>query len=71
MSYYDVIIDDTIDISFLLTKTSFNIQMPENIYQIDLTEKMPNINNFELLGSTANAFMIRRVFININLILLK
>jgi hypothetical protein len=56
MSFYDVIIDNTIDINFLLTKTSFAIQMPQDtIYKFDLTSKMPSLLNTELLGSTANA----------------
>jgi len=55
MSFYDVVIDNNVDISFLLTKTLFNIQLNDNIFKFDLMDKMPSIYNIELLGSTANA----------------
>jgi len=56
MSFFDVVIDNTIDISFLLSKTTFNIDvLPKDLYKFDLKDKMPSIHNFELLGSTANA----------------
>lgn len=56
MSFFDVTIDDTIDTSFLLSKSTFNIQLlPTGLYKFDLKENMPPIDNFELLGSTANA----------------
>lgn len=55
MSFYDVIIENSMDTSFLLTKTMFNIEMNETILKFDLIDKMPSINNTELLGSTANA----------------
>lgn len=55
MSFYDVVIENNIDISFLLMKTMFNIEMNDTILKFDLIDKMPSINNTELLGSTANA----------------
>jgi len=53
MTFYDVVIENNID--FLLTKTMFNIEMNETILKFNLIDKMPSINNTELLGSTANA----------------
>lgn len=52
MSFYDVIIDDTIDIDYLLEKKYFN-EMNNNIIKIDLREN--TLNNYEILGSTANS----------------
>lgn len=52
MTFYDVIIDNTIDIDYLLEKNNFN-QNINDIIKIDL--RNPSLNHFELLGSTANS----------------
>jgi len=55
MTYYDVIIDNNLDNNYLLTKTNYNIENINEIFVWNLRNKMPSLNNFELLGSTANA----------------
>lgn len=55
MSFYDVIIDNSINIDYLLEKNNFNIEYNNNIIKIDLIPNMPPLNNYEFLGSTANA----------------
>jgi hypothetical protein len=52
MTYYDVIIDNSNDIDYLLEKNNYLIQNSDNIIKIDLR---PAINNYEFLGSTANS----------------
>ena len=54
MSFFDVEIDNTIDISQLLYKTTFQINQYQ-INKLDLTSLLPSFENYELLGSTANA----------------
>ncbi len=54
MSLFDVEIDNNIDISDILSKTTFQIN-EYNINKIDLTPILPSLDNYELLGSTANA----------------
>jgi len=53
MSFFDVEIDETTDISHLLSKSIF--QITSNINKLDLTSSFPSLDNYELLGSTANA----------------
>ena len=55
MTFFDVIINNNYDNSYLLNKTSFNITNINDIKRIDLKDLMSSLNNFELLGSTANA----------------
>lgn len=55
MTFFDVIIENDIDNKNILYKTSYSIENIENINKIDLRDKMPPIDNFELLGSTANS----------------
>ena len=53
MSFYDVIIDNSnIDI---FEKENFTINLSDNLTSIDLRDKMPSLNHYELLGSTANS----------------
>jgi len=52
MTYYDVIIDNSSDIDYLLEKNNYFIENTENIIKIDLR---PTINYYEFLGSTANS----------------
>ena len=54
MSFFDVEIDNTIDITQILSKTEFEINQYQ-INKIDLTPLLPPFENYELLGSTANA----------------
>ena len=54
MSFFDVEIDNSIDISHLLSKSEFQINQ-YNINKLDLTSLFPSLDNYELLGSTANA----------------
>jgi hypothetical protein len=54
MSFFDVEIDNSYDISHLLSKTSFQINYSQ-INNLDLTSLFPPLDNYELLGSTANA----------------
>ena len=54
MSFFDVEIDNTIDISHILSKTTFQINQT-NKNKIDLTSLLPSLENNELLGSSANA----------------
>lgn len=54
MSFFDVEIDNTIDISHLLSKTTYQINQINN-NKLDLTLLLPSLNNYELLGSSANA----------------
>ena len=54
MTFFDVIINQTDNYKFS-TKTSFTINSLNDITKMDLRDKMPPLNNFELLGSTANA----------------
>lgn len=55
MTFFDVIINNDYDNSYLLNKTSFNITNINDIKRIDLKDLMSSLNNFEILGSTANA----------------
>lgn len=56
MSFYDVIIDNNnIDI---FEKENFTINLIDDVSIIDLRDKMPPLNNYELLGSTANSLAI-------------
>jgi hypothetical protein len=55
MTFFDVIIDNTYDNSYLLNKTSFTINDIANINKYDLKKWMSPLSNFELLGSTANS----------------
>jgi C1A family cysteine protease len=55
MTFFDVIIDNTINNDYLLNKSSFDIQLIDDIFKFDLKNKMSPLNHFELLGSTANA----------------
>ena len=52
MSFFDVEIDNTIDITQILSKTEFEINQYQ-INKIDLTPLLPPFENYELLGSTA------------------
>jgi len=52
MSFFDVEIDETMDISHLLSKSIFQIKY---LNKIDLSSSFPSLDNYELLGSTANA----------------
>lgn len=52
MSFFDVEIDETTDISHLLSKSIFQIKY---LNKIDLSSSFPSLDNYELLGSTANA----------------
>jgi hypothetical protein len=54
MSFFDVEMDNTLDISYLLTKTTFQI----NDYKINKLDLSLSLNNYELLGSTANAIAL-------------
>jgi hypothetical protein len=54
MSFFDVEIDNTIDISHLLSKTTFQINQTKK-NSIDLTSLLPPFDNYEFLGSSANA----------------
>ena len=54
MSFFDVEIDNTIDLSEFLHKSTFKINQTE-INKLDLSALLPSLNNNELLGSTANA----------------
>ncbi len=54
MSFYDVSIDTNTNLNYLLEKTSFNIPLRDNIYIYDLRFKLPSLDRYELLGSTAN-----------------
>ena len=55
MTFFDVIIDNTYDNSYLLNKTSFTINDISNINRYDLRKWMSPLSNFEFLGSTANS----------------
>ena len=55
MTFFDVIIENTTNNDYLLNKTSYNIEIINDIFKFDLRDKMPPLNNFELLGSTANS----------------
>lgn len=55
MSYYDVIIDNSNDIDYLLEKNNYFIENIENIIKIDLRPNMSPLNYYEFLGSTANS----------------
>jgi len=52
MTFYDVIIDNTIEINNILEK-EYNEEINNEILKIDLRKNIKN--NYELLGSTANA----------------
>ena len=52
---YDVVIDNTVNIDYLLQKNEFIIQLPDDIYEIDLRDKMPPLEYFDILGTTANS----------------
>ena len=60
MSFYDVIInnDNNNDNDNIFEKEIFTINSLDNIINIDLRNKMPPIDNYELLGSTANSIAI-------------
>lgn len=55
MTFYDVSLDDREDLSYLLMKDCFNIPFKNDINEIDLRDKMPSLDNYELLGSIANS----------------
>jgi len=54
MSFFDVEIDNTIDLSEFLHKSTFKINQTE-INKLDLSALLQSLNNNELLGSTANS----------------
>ncbi len=54
MSFYDVIINND-DNNDFFEKESYTINSTDNIIKIDLRHNMPAIDNYELLGSTANS----------------
>ena len=54
MSFFDVIIDNSINLVYLLEKDNFNINFNKKDFLIDLRDKMPSLDRYELLGSTAN-----------------
>jgi len=55
MSFYDVDLDSSINLNYLLLKDNFNIKLKDNDYLIDLRNNMPSLNTYELLGSSANS----------------
>ena len=55
MTFFDVIIDNTYDNSYLLNKITFTINDISNINKYDLRKWMSPLSNYELLGSTANS----------------
>lgn len=55
MSFFDVIIDNSNDIDYLLEKNNNIIQNTDNIIKIDLRPNMSPLNYYEFLGSTANS----------------
>lgn len=55
MSFYDVIIDNSCNIDYLLEKNNYIIENTDGIIKIDLRPNMSSLNNYELLGSTANS----------------
>lgn len=55
MTFFDVIINNENNDNQFLTKSIFNINSINDIYIFDLRNKMPPLNNYELLGSTANS----------------
>jgi hypothetical protein len=61
MSFFDVIIDNNYDNSYLLNKSIFTISDFNNITKCDLRNMMPPLDNYELLGSTANSSNINRI----------
>jgi len=55
MTFYDVFLDSTDNLDYLLEKSNFNIKINDNIHIIDLRNNNPSsLSNYELLGSTAN-----------------
>lgn len=58
MTFYDVILDDREDLNYLLIKDSFIIPFKYDIDEIDLRNKMPPLDNYQLLGSIANSIAI-------------
>lgn len=55
MTFFDVVIDNSIDMTEILTKNNFTINSSLNINKIDLRPLLSSTENYELLGSTANA----------------
>ena len=53
MTFYDVNIESNETLDYLLEKNTFNIPINDDIHIIDL-RKNETLNNYELLGSTAN-----------------
>lgn len=58
MSFFDVIIDNSNNLDYLLEKDNFNINFDYKDFCIDLRDKMPSLDRYELLGSTANSIAI-------------
>ncbi len=54
MTFYDVTLEPSINLNYLLEKNDFNIKFKDNINLIDLRDKLPSLDRYELLGSTAN-----------------
>ncbi len=52
---YDVIIDNNINIDYLLNKNEFAFVPLNDIFEIDLRGKMPPLEYFDILGTTANS----------------
>jgi hypothetical protein len=55
MTFYDVDLNNSEDLSYLLMKDCFTIPFKNDINEIDLRDKMPSLDNYELLGSIANS----------------
>ena len=54
MTFYDVDLNNSEDLSYLLMKDCFTIPFKNDINEIDLRDKMPSLDNYELLGSIIN-----------------
>jgi len=58
MSFYDVSINNSTDIDYLLEKNNYSIPLTDDIIKIDLRKNMSPLDYYELLGSTANSLAI-------------